>query len=97
MNIGLIAVGVLAAGGFVRVIFLNSEIKTLSAASAKFLAISESGSSIPAGQVIPVEVEEAKTEYEWIKNTTDLKKESRLIWIAGTITLLFVFGLALII
>jgi len=97
MNIGLVAVGVLAIGCFIRVIFLNSEIKVLAKACAKFLAIAESGSTIPAGQQIPIEVEEAKTEYEWLKHTTDLKKESRLIWIAGGLTLLFVFVLALII
>ena len=97
MTIGLVVLGVMAAGGLARVVFLNSEIKTLSVACAKFLAIAESSASIPKGQKIPVEVEEAKTEYEWLKNATDLKKESRLIWIAGTISLLFVLGLAQII
>lgn len=95
MTLGLVLVGVMIAAGVARVVFLNSEIKILAAASAKFLAISQTGAN--SAGVVPVEVEEAHTEYEWLKNTTDLKKETRLIWILGTITLLFVLGLALII
>ena len=95
MTLGLVLVGVMAAAGVARVVFLNSEITTLSAASAKFLAISQAGPN--SAGVVPIEVEEAHIEYEWLKNTTDLKKETRLIWILGTVTLLFVLGLALII
>lgn len=94
MTLGIVLLGVMTAGGLARIVFLNSEIKTLTAASKKFLAISQSAAN-SEGKVA-VEVEEAKTEYEWLKNTTDLKKEARMIWIAGTVILLIVFGLALI-
>lgn len=90
----MVVLGVMVAGGLARVLFLNSEIKTLTVASQKFLAISQSGPNSEGK--ISVEVEEAQTEYEWLKNTTDLKKEARMIWIAGTVILLIVFGLALI-
>ena len=93
MTFGLVLLGVIAAAALARVVFLNSEIKTLAAASSKFLAISQSGAN--ADGKVSVEVEEAQTEYEWLKNTTDLKKEARQIWMAGTVALLIVFALAL--
>jgi hypothetical protein len=92
MTIGIVLLGLMAAGGVARVVFLNSEIKTLKVATQKFLDIAESVPS--AGGKSATEIEEAKTEYEWIKNTTDLKKESRLIWLAGTVIILFVLFLS---
>ena len=54
-----------------RIVFLNREIKTLEKAGLKF--------QTPSG---PVDVEkgEAETEYSWLLNERDSKKESRTIW-----------------
>jgi hypothetical protein len=92
MTLGAVFLGLMAAGGITRVIFLNSEIRALKAPMKKFLAIAQSSPDTSAQSA--TEIEEAATEYEWIKNTRDLKKEARLVWVTGTIIILFVLFLS---
>ena len=96
MTYGVVFLAILSAAGVARIVMLNSEIKTLIVATEKFRAIAQTETAQESGMEQPVEVLEAQTEYEWLKNTTDLKKEARTIWIAGTAILLIVLGVVLI-
>ena len=92
MTLGIFFLGVLAVGGVARVVFLNSEVKALKVAMKKFYVIATSNPET-SGKT-STEIEEAQTEYEWLKNTTDLKKEVRLVWVTGTIIVIFFCFLA---
>ncbi len=92
MTLGIFFLGVLAVGGVARVVFLNSEVKALKVAMKKFYVIATSD-PVTSGKT-STEIEEAQTEYEWLKNTTDLKKEVRLVWVTGTIIVIFFCFLA---
>ena len=54
-----------------RIVFLNREVKTLDKAGLKF--------QTPVGSV-DLGKGEAETEYSWLLNEKDSKKESRTIW-----------------
>jgi hypothetical protein len=52
-----------------RIVFLNSEVKTLDNAGIKLKKA-----------IKPQERQEAETEYAWTTNARDLKKEGRTMW-----------------
>ena len=54
-----------------RIVFLNREIKTLDKAGLKF-QMPERSVDLAKG--------EAETEYSWLLNERDSKKESRTVW-----------------
>ena len=66
-----ILTAVLLVISIARIVFLNREIRTLDKAGLKFQA---PGGSVDLGQA------EAETEYSWLLNERDSKKESRTIW-----------------
>lgn len=86
----------------VRIIFLNREIKTLDAASSKFSGVVEGwrSSSLRGGVAVahdmPKEIQEALTEFEWVSNARDSKKESRTIWVGAAVVVLIALGTAVV-
>ena len=66
-----ILTAVLLVISIARIVFLNREIKTLEKAGLKFQA--------PEGSA-DLGKAEAETEYSWLLNERDSKKESRTIW-----------------
>ena len=66
-----ILTAVLLVTSTARIVFLNKEIKTLDKAGLKF--------QTPGGFVDHTKAE-AETEYSWLVNERDSKKESRTIW-----------------
>ena len=102
MTYASIFVALILASCIARIIFLNREIKTLDAASAKFSAIVEGWRSSPLrGGVavdhdMPKEIQEAFTEFEWASNASESKRESRTIWIGAAAALLIALGTAVV-
>ncbi len=96
MTIAAIIFGILCAGAIGRVIFLNAEIRTLDGASIRFGSLIENWQKPHLqGEVIPTKILEAQTEYEWLINARDSKKEVRTVWFGGAALLLILLGSAL--
>ena len=97
-----IFVALILALSIARIVFLNSEIKTLDSASEKFLALVDSWrASSPKGDTalaheMPKEIQEAETEYEWATNARDSKKESRTIWLGAALMALIALVTAVV-
>lgn len=66
-----ILTAVLLVISIARIVFLNREIRTLNKAGLQF--------QTPSGSV-DLGTGEAETEYSWLLNERDSKKESRTIW-----------------
>lgn len=98
-----ILVAALLAISIARIVFLNSEIKILDTAGVKFHALIGSQEAqypidyttpetyAASKEKMPKELQEAETEYAWLSNARDSKKESRTIWYG--FTLLFAVAL----
>lgn len=101
-----ILVAALLAIAIARIIFLNSEIKTLDTAAVKFhtlvgseearYPIDYTTSETYAASIekLPKELQEAETEYAWAMNARDSKKGSRTIWYGCALLLLVALGAA---
>lgn len=87
-----ILVAVLLVISIARIVFLNSEIKTIDTAGVKFHALIASWEAqypidyttpetyAASKEKMPKELQEAETEYAWATNARDSKKEGRTIW-----------------
>ena len=87
-----ILVAVLLAISIARIILLNSEIKTIDTAGVRFHGrIASREAQFPIDyttpetytasmEKMPKELQEAETEYAWVTNASDSKKESRTMW-----------------
>ena len=96
MTTAAIVIGILSAMAMGRVIFLNAEIKTLDAASLRFGGLIEGWRKLhPAGEPTPTNIFEAQTEYEWLVNARDSKKEARAVWFGGAVLLVVLLASAL--
>ena len=86
-----IFVALILALCIVRIVYLSKEIKTLEVATAKFQNVLQTwqSTSIKGGVAVthemPLEIQEAQTEYEWATNARDSKKESRTIWLGAAL------------
>ena len=96
MTTAVIVFGILCAGAIGRVIFLNAEIRTLDGASIRIEnLIANWQKPHLQGDEIPTNILEAQTEYEWLINASDSKKEVRTVWIGGAVLLLILLIIAL--
>ena len=96
MTTAAIVFGILCAGAIGRVIFLNAEIKTLDGASIRFESLIANWQKPHLqGDEIPTKILEAQTEYEWLVNARDSKKEVRTVWFGGAALLLILLIIAL--
>lgn len=80
-----------------RVVYLNSEIRTIKNAGVKFRRLLEkweaefpidysSPESISASKArMPKDLKDAETEYAWATNALDSKKGARTIWYGATL------------
>lgn len=92
MIFATILAAVFLAISVARIISLNSEIKTFETAGVKFHTLIASWeaenpidyttpeSYAASKEKMPKELQEVETEYAWLSNERDLKKESRTIW-----------------
>ncbi len=108
MVYAMISAAALLAISIARIIFLNSEIKTLDAAGVKFHALIgpwEAENPIDyttpetyaaSKEKMPKDLQDAETEYAWLSNERDSKKESRTIWYGCAILFLAVTVITLI-
>lgn len=85
-----------------RIYFLNSEIKALDVASAKFAKQVETWLSnsakggVAVTHEVPKEIQEAQTESEWAINARDSKRESRTIWLGASVMALVALVTAIV-
>jgi hypothetical protein len=91
----------------VRIALLNTEIGTLGAAGIRTqqrvsdweatnpLDTSSPESFAASKATMPPEIQEAETEYLWLWNERDSKKESRTLWFGGAVLALIVGVLAI--
>jgi len=101
----IVLAGLALIFSIVRIIFLNTEIRTLDAAGtqthvkfAAWVAEHPLDTATPedfaaSKAMLPQDIQEAETEYLWLWNERDSKKESRTLWIGGAITALIVCGI----
>lgn len=80
-----------------RVVYLNSEIRTINNAGLKFRSLLEkweaefpidysTSETISASKAkMPKDLQDAETEYLWATNALDSKKQARTIWYGGAI------------
>lgn len=78
-----------------RIVYLNSEIRTLKSAGEKFRSVLEAWEAefpidystpetIAASKArMPKDLQDAETEYAWATNALDSKKGSRTIWLGA--------------
>ncbi|MBI3429069.1 MAG: hypothetical protein HY050_03220 [Actinobacteria bacterium] len=86
MTAAAIVIGILTAIAVGRVIFLNAEIRTLDAASRRFGNLTEGWKSVHSESApIPASMVEAQTEFDWLINARDSKKEVRTVWVGGAL------------
>lgn len=86
MTVAAIALGILCAMAIGRVIFLNAEIRTLDVASGRFGNLVEGWTRAhPESVPIPASIVEAQTEFDWLVNARDSKKEVRTVWVGGAL------------
>lgn len=107
MIYGAILAAVLLAISIARIVFLNSEIRTLDTAGVKFhtlIGAWEAENPIDyttpetyatSKEKMPKELQEAETEYSWLSNERDSKKESRTVWCGGAFLALVALVIAL--
>ncbi|OIQ73003.1 hypothetical protein GALL_453640 [mine drainage metagenome] len=86
----MIVTAVLLAASSARIVFLNSEIKTLEASCVEFQARIATW-----GDKSPKDLQEAETEYAWLTNERDSKKESRTIWYGAALLSLIALVISL--
>lgn len=80
-----ILVALLLVFSIARIVYLNTEIRTLELAGEKLQARLESKND-----------PEAETEHEWATNARDSKKESRTIWLGCAIMSLIALVAAIV-
>jgi hypothetical protein len=93
----------------VRIVSLNAEVGTLETAGTKTQELVTSWEAknpldatspetfAASKSKMPQDVQEAETEYLWLRNERDSKKESRTLWFAGAILALVVGVIALLV
>jgi hypothetical protein len=91
----------------VRIVLLNAEVRTLDAAGARTQQVVASWEAVnpldaaspetyaASKAKMPQDIQEAETEYLWLWNERDSKKESRTIWFGAAILALAVGVIAL--
>lgn len=107
MIYAMILAVLLFVGSVARIVFLNSEIKTLDTTGKNLHARIDAWEtenpidyttpeSYAASKAkMPKDLQEAETEYEYFSNETDSKKESRTIWYGCALLSLVGFVIAL--
>jgi hypothetical protein len=93
----------------IRIVRLNAEITTLDTAGTKTQELVTSWEATnpldatspetfaDSKSKMPQDIQEAETEYLWLWNERDSKKESRTLWFGGAILALVVGAIALVV